>query len=122
MNEVIDYTCTRFESVLSNIDLIFDTVGGETQERSYRVLRRGGRLISIAAPPSADKATGAGVAAIFFIVRPNRSQSMEIGELIDSGKLEAAVQSVYPLAKAKDAFVEVAGGHLRGKIALDVVS
>ncbi len=86
VNEVIDYTSTQFESVLSDIDLVFDTVGGETQDRSYRVLRRGGRLISIAAPPPADKATQAGVTAIFFIVRPNRSQLVEIANLIDSGK------------------------------------
>ena len=121
VNEVIDYTSTQFESVLSDIDLVFDTVGGETQDRSYRVLRRGGRLISIAAPLSADKATQAGVTAIFFIVRPNRSQLIEIGNLIDSGNLRVAVQSVYPLAKAKDAFVEAARGHLMGKIVLRVV-
>ena len=120
VNEIIDYTSVKFESAVSNVDLVFDTVGGQTQERSFQTLRRGGRLISIAAPPLPAKALEAGVDAMFFIVRPNRSQLIEIGKLIDAGKLKVAVQSVFPLSQTKEAFELAAAGHLRGKIVVQV--
>ena len=121
VNEIIDYTSVQFESAVSNMDLVFDTVGGQTQERSFQTLRRGGRLISIAAPPVPAKPLEAGVDAMFFIVRPNRSQLIEIGKLIDAGKLKVAVQSVFPLSRTKEAFDLAAAGHLRGKIVVQVV-
>src|SRR5262249_46643620 len=82
-DEVIDYQATRFEDVVRDIDLVFDTVGGETLERSWGVLKPGGTLVTIAA--SGDHTADERSRAAFFIVQPSRSQLEEIAWLIDSG-------------------------------------
>jgi NADPH:quinone reductase-like Zn-dependent oxidoreductase len=118
-SEVIDYTRERFEEKAKNVDVVLDTIGGETQQRSWGVLRRGGILISIVSPVSAEKAASLGVRSAFFIVEPNRSQLIELGRWIDAGTLRVIVGAVLPLEKAREAFVS---GHVRGKIVLQVVA
>ena len=71
------------------MNVVLDTIGGGTLERSYGVLRRGGTLVSIVEPPSAEKARAQGIKGEFFIVEPNRTQLEEIGRLIDTGRLRA---------------------------------
>jgi NADPH:quinone reductase-like Zn-dependent oxidoreductase len=116
-DEVIDNEATRFEDVVRNIDVVFDTVGAETLERSWGVLKPGGTLISIAAPGerTADDRTQ----EVFFIVEPSRSQLEEIGWLIDSGAIRPIVGSVFPLAEARQAYQQKPA---RGKAVLQVVS
>jgi NADPH:quinone reductase-like Zn-dependent oxidoreductase len=120
VDELIDYETTRFEDVVHDQDLVLDLVGGETQERSWRVLRRGGVLVSLASPPRQEQAHAAGGRGVFFIVEPNRSQLIELGRLFDSGVLQSVVNEVFPLEKARDAFERAGRGHLRGKIVLRV--
>jgi len=81
---------------------VFDTVGGETPERSWGVLKPGGRLVTIAA--SGERTTDEPTRAAFFIVEPSRSQLEEIGWLIDSTALRPIVGSVFPLAEARQAY------------------
>jgi NADPH:quinone reductase-like Zn-dependent oxidoreductase len=119
-DEVVDYGRARFEEAVHDVDVVFDTVGGETLERSYRTLRKGGRLVSIAKVPDQARAAEAGVTAVFFIVRPSREQLAEIAGLIDAGKLRVNVEEVYPLAEARRAFERSLAGHLRGKVVLQV--
>jgi NADPH:quinone reductase-like Zn-dependent oxidoreductase len=116
-DEVIDYQATRFEDIVRDIDVVFDTVGGETLERSWRVLNPGGRLVTIAA--SGERATDERTRAAFFIVEPSRSQLEEIGWLIDSGALHPIVDSVFPLAQARQAYQHKPA---HGKVVLRVVS
>jgi NADPH:quinone reductase-like Zn-dependent oxidoreductase len=100
--EVIDYEKTRFEDVVRDFDLVFDTIGGETLARSWGVLKPGGRLVTIAA---SSKRTGdERTRAAFFVVKPSSSQLEEIGWLIDSGAIRPIVGGVFPLAQALRAY------------------
>lgn len=117
---VIDYTSTRFEDVVHGVDLVFDGVGGDTLERSWTVLKSGGTLISVAAPPSAEQAAAHDVHAVFFIVRPDRGHLMQIGEWIDSGWIRPVVTTVLPLSEARLAYDPGKVGHARGKTVLQV--
>lgn len=120
-NEVIDYTSTRFEEVLHDIDIVLDTIGGETMERSWGVLKKGGLLVSVFSPPSQEQAAAHGVRAVFFIVQPNRAQLIQIGDLIDTGQVRPVIDTVLPLSEARQAFERGLSGHTRGKIILRVV-
>ena len=84
--EVIDYAKVHFEDEVSDVDVVLDTIGGSTLQRSYGVLRQGGTLVSIVEPPSAEKAKAQGIKGEFFIVEPDRTQLEEIGRLIDTGR------------------------------------
>jgi len=85
-------------------DIVIDTVGGETLHRSFGVLRHGGRLVTLSAPPPADTADQYGVTAIFFIVTPNRAQLAELAALVDSGRLQVPIAETFPLAEGRQAF------------------
>src|ERR1700740_1300556 len=71
VDEPIDYTQQRFENVARNIDIVLDTIGGDTQERSWSVLKKGGVLVSLVQPPSEEKATELGVRAALLGSKPN---------------------------------------------------
>jgi NADPH:quinone reductase-like Zn-dependent oxidoreductase len=82
------------------------------------MLREGGRLVSVAdeAPASAE-----GIETVFFIVEPNRDQLQELARLADEGALKPAIDSVYPLAEARDAFERSLARGKRGKVVLRVL-
>ena len=121
-NEVIDYTTTRFEEVVQDVDLVFDTVGGDTLQRSWQVIKRGGVLVNIVSPPpSFENAKALGIHPFWFIVEPNREELIQIGTLIDAGHLRPIIDTVLPLSQARQAYEQGARGHTRGKIVLRVV-
>ena len=103
-DEVIDYRSQRFEDVVADLDLVFDTVGGETWERSWSVLRPAGRLVSIAVPRPPDREPVDDRRAIWFVVRPDRGQLIEIGRLIDAGRVRPIVSAELPLAEGHEAY------------------
>jgi len=117
----IDYATTRFEDVVKNVDAVFDTVGGDTPERSWPVLKPGGTLVSIVPNPSHEEARAQGIRCIFFIVNPSRRQLGRIAELIDAGHVRPIVAAVVPLAQTRAAFERGLAGHNRGKFVLRVV-
>jgi NADPH:quinone reductase-like Zn-dependent oxidoreductase len=119
-DEVIDHRTAAFEKVVREVDLVLDTVGGETLRRSWSVLRRGGVLVSVVEPPSPADARAHDARGVFFIVRPDRAQLVEIARLVDEGKLRSVVDSVLPLARARDAYDRGLHAHHRGKIVLAV--
>jgi NADPH:quinone reductase-like Zn-dependent oxidoreductase len=119
-HEVIDYAKVRFEDEVSDVDVVLDTIGGDTLERSYGVVRQGGTLVSIVDSPSAEKTKSLGVKGVFFIVEPNRTQLEEIARLIDTGRVRSFVDTVLPLEQARLAFEQGLKGHSRGKIVLRV--
>jgi NADPH:quinone reductase-like Zn-dependent oxidoreductase len=120
-DETIDYNTTRFEDVVRDVDVVLDTITGETMERSWPVLKRGGMLISILEPPSPAKAAAHGVRQAHVFVQPNGAQLTEMAALVDSGKLKVTIQTVLPLAEARQAHELSQTGHTRGKIVLRVV-
>jgi len=121
-NEIIDYASSRFETRVREVDVVLDTIGGDTLERSWGVLRPSGIMVTLPAPPPPNKAEEYGVRSVFFIVQPNRAELIEIGKLIDAGVLRPSLATVLPLQQAQQAFRQGASGHNRGKIVLRVVS
>ena len=121
-NEVIDYTTTRFEDGVHDVDLVFDTVGGDTLQRSWQVIKPGGVLVTIVSPPpSFENAKAHSVRPVWFIVEPNREQLIQIGALIDAGHIRPIIDTVFLLSQARQAYEQGARGHTRGKIVLRVV-
>jgi NADPH:quinone reductase-like Zn-dependent oxidoreductase len=120
-DEIIDYNTTKFEDVVHGVDAILDTITGETMERSWPVLKKGGILVSILQPPSPEKAAAHGVRCHHTFVQANVEQLNEIAKLVDAGKLKVIIEKVYPLAEARAAQESNAIGHTRGKIVLRVV-
>lgn len=119
--EVIDYSAERFESRVRDADVVLDLVGGDTLERSWGVLRRGGVLVTTVAPISREKATAHAVQGIFFIVKPSRWELIEISRLIDGGHVRPNVEAVFPLERAREAFKKGLSRHVRGKFVLKVI-
>jgi NADPH:quinone reductase-like Zn-dependent oxidoreductase len=118
---VIDFRAARFEESLQPVDIVIDTQGGEVRERSLRVLKEQGRLVSVASPIPDDIARRLGERAIFFMVEVTTARLEKISALFDSGKLVARVGSVLPLSEARAAHDMLAGApHLPGKIVLQV--
>ncbi len=119
-DEVLDYATTRFDEAVHDVDLVLDTQGGETQDRSWRVLKPGGLLVSLVHPPSEEQAAAQGARGLFFIVEPDHEQLAELARLIDSGQLQTFVAAEYPLAQAREAFAFAVSGHRQGKTVLRV--
>src|SRR5207302_9246479 len=113
-------TRARFEGGVRDVDVVVDTIGGDTQERSFKVLKKGGILVSIVQLPSQELATKSGVRASFYGAHPSSSDLTEIAKLIDSGKVRQVVETVLPLADARRAHELSETGHARGKIVLKV--
>jgi NADPH:quinone reductase-like Zn-dependent oxidoreductase len=114
-DEVIDYRAQRFEDAVGGVDVVLDTVGGETLDRSWGVLRPGGRLVTVADPGEASDERSR---AAYFIVEPNRAQLQEISRLIETGSLRPVVGAVFPLDEARQAYQHKPN---HGKVVLRVV-
>ena len=109
-DDVVDYRTTRFETVVRDVDVVLDTVGGDTRDRSWGVLGDGGRLVTIAA--DAERFTQPRVRDAFFIVEPNRGQLIEISRLIDAGVIRPIVGGVFSMENFRQAYDQKPG---RGK-------
>src|SRR5262249_3951178 len=122
-DRVVDYKTGRFEESLTGIDVVLDTVGGDTQQRSLRVLKPGGILVSVVSPVPEALLERYGVRAAYFYVDVTTVRLNKITELLDGGKLVTDVGTVLPLEKARTAH-EMLGGapHNRGKIVLSVTA
>jgi NADPH:quinone reductase-like Zn-dependent oxidoreductase len=116
--QVIDYRASRFEEFVKNADVVFDTVGGETLDRSWSVLRPGGRMVTVVS--TAADSTAARVKEAFFIVEPNRKQLVEIAGLLDGGKLRTVVDSVIPLSQAPELYAGKLPRQGRGKLVVAI--
>jgi NADPH:quinone reductase-like Zn-dependent oxidoreductase len=119
-DEVIDYRKAKFEEVARDVDVVLDTVGGETQERSWKVLKRGGVLVSLVQPPPAEKATAHGVRGFFVRQKANGDQLATIADLAAKGKVKVNVETVLPLQEARKAQELSKTGHSGGKIVLQL--
>jgi NADPH:quinone reductase-like Zn-dependent oxidoreductase len=121
-DQVFDYHAQRFEDEVKDADAVLDLVGGETQMRSFQVLRPGGKLISAVSQPDQQRAKHNGVTAAFFLVDVTTERLRMLGELIDRGELKTRVGAILPLAEAREAHMMLEGRRLspKGKIILNV--
>lgn len=117
-HEVLDGMNVGREA-LDPVDLVFDTVGGEVLERSTAIVRKSGRVVSVAEEPP-EIQTDAEIATTYFVVEPNREQLVELANIIDSGDLRPAIDSVFPLAEAQAAFERSMARGKSGKVVLRV--
>lgn len=120
-DRVIDARASTFEEMLTDVDVVLDLAGGETQERSFAILKPGGVLVSAVSEPDQQKAAQHHIRAMFFLVEVSTRRLQQIADLIDAGELHPRVGDVLPLAEARLAHEMLAGApHKRGKIVLAV--
>lgn len=117
-DEFIDYKKARFEDEVKEMDVVFDTVGGETQERAFQALKKGGIMVSVANPPAAERMKQFGVTGAMVQMQSKPEQLAEIDRLVESGKLKVRVAKVMPMAEVKQAHQLSKEGHAEGKIIL----
>ncbi|MFD2473637.1 NADP-dependent oxidoreductase [Amycolatopsis silviterrae] len=120
-DEVIDYATVDFAEVVRDIDLVLDTVGGDTAERSLGVLRPGGHLVTAVADEDTDligKFEAAGMRFSGIGVDPDPIALRGLVELAEQGKLRVHVQATFPFERVADAHRLLDGGHLQGKVVL----
>jgi NADPH:quinone reductase-like Zn-dependent oxidoreductase len=120
VDQAIDYTTTPLETAVQNVDVVFDTVGGETRERSLRVIKQGGMLVSIVLGRTTAEQAASGVNVQGMMVQPNAAQLAQLAQLIDAGKIHITVDTVLPLAEARKAHELSESHRTRGKIVLRV--
>ncbi len=140
---VVDYTRERFEDRLSAYDAAFDLIGGETLMRLFAVLKRGGRVVSVAGMPEPvtarqDLGRGIGLASVFWLaslgirrrarrygvsyrylfMHPSAADLAQLGSLIDDGKLDVVIDRVFAFEQAPQAMAYLEAGHAKGKVVL----
>jgi NADPH:quinone reductase-like Zn-dependent oxidoreductase len=87
----------------SDFDII-DTVGGPVLDASYDLLRQGGRLLTLGAPPSQERAAARGATAVFLVVTPDAAELAKLAGLVDEGKLKPVVSQTFPLSEGRRAY------------------
>lgn len=119
-DEVIDYRAVKFEDAVEDVDLVFDTVGGDVTARSLAVLSKGGRLVTIAGALPAEDCRAREIECRDMLVQPDAADLAAIAALVDGGKLRVHVSDVYPLEEIGTAFEKNKQGSMRGKIAIRI--
>jgi NADPH:quinone reductase-like Zn-dependent oxidoreductase len=123
VDQAIDYSTTRFEDVVDKVDVVLDPIGDHTQERSWKVLKPGGILVSIVQAPSEETAAAHDVRHAMVDEHPPIGKTLTEGaKLVDSGQIKPYVSTVLPLEETAKAHEMVQGGHTRGKLVLQVAA
>ena len=119
-DEVIDYKNQSFDEILRDYDAVFDTVGGETYVNSFKVLKKGGIIVSMLEQPRPELTEKNNVKAIAEFTDVNSESLAKVADLIDKGILKIQVDKTFPLENASEALVYLKTGHPRGKIVLEI--
>jgi NADPH:quinone reductase-like Zn-dependent oxidoreductase len=121
VDQKINYTETPFEEVAHDVDVVLDTIGGETQLRSWKTLKKGGMLVSTVQAPAEETAAAHGVRQGMVYAAPPIGQSLTaLAKWVDEGKVKPVVSQVLPLREAQKAHQMVQSNHTRGKLVLQV--
>jgi NADPH:quinone reductase-like Zn-dependent oxidoreductase len=111
----VDVEQDGWEDAVGQVDVVYDAIGGEVLAHSPAIVKSGGALVSVMAPPPADRDD---VRTVHFVRDPNGSQLAEITRLVDDGTLRPQVGAVYPLAEGREAFMAKSTQHIPGKVVL----
>lgn len=117
-DEALDYRGEPFEESVQDVDVVFDLVGGETRERSFRVLRRGGILVSTLGEPSQEKAKEFGVRVTGYMAHSDAGQLAQVARLIDNGEVRVNIARHFTVEEAAQAQDFLENEHVRGKVVL----
>jgi NADPH:quinone reductase-like Zn-dependent oxidoreductase len=115
-DEVLDYQAGDFRAKLSDVDVVLDPMGGVTQTRSFDVMRQGGVLVSLVAPPDEKLAAGRGVRAMLMSYQSDAGRLERIAALVADGKVSVLIDQRYGFARVPDALARVASGRVNGKV------
>jgi len=119
-DEVIDYKTQKFEEILQDLDAVFDTVGGQTTDKSFKVLKKGGIIVSMLGAPNPELAKQYGVTAIGQNTKITSAKLNRLTELADSGAIKPHIDKVFPLEQIRKAFEYLEKGHPRGKVVVKI--
>jgi NADPH:quinone reductase-like Zn-dependent oxidoreductase len=119
-DEVIDYTSQKFEEILKEYDAVFDNVGGETAEKSFQVLKKGGVFVSMLGQPNQELAKKHEVTAIGQGTKTDTDHLNRLTELVDNGKIKVHVDKIFPLEKVQEAFSYQEKNHPQGKVVVKI--
>lgn len=119
-DEIIDYKTQRFEEIVHDYDAVFDTVGGETYNRSFQVLKKGGVIVSMLEQPNESLMKQYGVTAISQFTQVTSERLTKLAELVDQGVITARIDKIFPLEQAGEALAYLQTGHPRGKVVIQV--
>ena len=119
-DEVIDYTSQKFEDIATNLDAVYDTVGGETCKRSFATLKAGGQMVSMVEQPDGELAKKHEVTASMQFTTLTTERLNAVTKLVDAGKLNITIDKTYPLEQAAEAVEYLHDGHHRGKVVLKI--
>nr|WP_269751638.1 zinc-binding dehydrogenase [Pseudophaeobacter flagellatus] len=117
---VIGYKTEAFDEVLSDYDIVFDMMGGETLNRSFKVLKKGGTLVSIKGQDTENLASEYGVRFEWFFMEPDGTMLADLGALIKERAVKPVIDSVYPMNETAKAYEVLKDGHAVGKIVIAV--
>ncbi|HVZ12448.1 MAG TPA: NADP-dependent oxidoreductase [Patescibacteria group bacterium] len=119
-DEVIDYKTQNFADMLHDFDAVLDTVGGETTDKSFSVLKKGGIIVSMVGAPNKDLAEKYGVTALGQGTQTDTTHLNHLTELVDSGKIKVHVDKVFPLEQIQEAFKYQEEIHPQGKVVIKI--
>jgi NADPH:quinone reductase-like Zn-dependent oxidoreductase len=119
-DEAVDYKKQDFSQVLRDFDAVLDTIGGETNAKSYKILRRGGVLVSMIEQPNERLVKNHGITYIQQSSKPTVERLTRVAELADSGKLKITIDKVFPFDQAAEALEHLKAGHSRGKVVIQI--
>ncbi|WP_277631257.1 NADP-dependent oxidoreductase [Atopococcus tabaci] len=121
-SEHIDYKNEDFEEKLKDFDLVIDPIGGKTQEKSYSVLKPGGRLVSLVQEPDEEKLKEHGIEGVYFSMKPTGERLKKLAELMETNELIPIVSQTYPFTEegVREAHKQSQSGHTRGKLVVKV--
>src|SRR5256714_2139045 len=116
----IDYARTKFEDVAKDVDVVLDTVGRDTLDRSYGVVKKGGIIVSIVDEPKPESLEARGIRGVTLRCTPKAGVLEELSKLMDAKKLIPVISQNFPMAQVVQAQNRIATGHTRGKIVLNI--
>ncbi len=119
-DEVIDYKNQNFEEILKDFDAVFDTVGGETLNKSFAVVKRGGTIVSMLGQPNQEFAEKYGITALGQGTNTNTLHLIQLAKLVDSGKIKVHVDKIFPLSQIREACDYQEKNHPRGKVVIKI--
>ncbi len=120
VDQPIDYTTTKFDDVVKDVDVVLNAVRGDTLARSYGVVKKGGIIVSITGPPDPAELDKHGIRGTGLGAHPDAKILEELAKLIDAGKIRPIVSAVMPIVDVAKAHEQIASRHTRGKIVLKV--